>query len=86
MSGNPLAGSEIEISYTLVDLILEVQSLREYVDSYKGGRGDIRSMEGMIQAITQDCANAVKTTVHVFARLNINPDQRMELECSAHRK
>lgn len=64
--------------------VLEVASLREYVDSYKGGKGDIRSMEGMIQQITQDCANAVKTVCHVRAELVIEPNQEMILDCSAH--
>ena len=86
VSGNPREGSVLEIEYTVLDKILEVASLRAYVDSYMGGRGDVRSMEGMIQQITQDCANAVQTTVHVIARLTIEPNQRMEIECSAHRK
>jgi 7-cyano-7-deazaguanine reductase len=85
VSGNPQDGSTIEIEYSVMDLILEVQSLRDYVDSYVGGRGDIRSMEGMIQQITQDCANAVQTSVWVRARLEINPRQQMVLECSANR-
>ncbi len=84
MSNNPTIGSEIEIAYSPADSILEVQSLREYIDSYIGGRGAIRSMEGMIQQITQDCADALKTMVHVRANLNINPNQRMILECAAH--
>jgi NADPH-dependent 7-cyano-7-deazaguanine reductase QueF len=83
MSGNPLEGSLIEISYAPSDRILEVASLRTYVDSYIGGRGEIRSMEGMIQQITQDCANVAGVMVHSVARLNINPNQRMTLECSA---
>ncbi len=83
ISKNPRRGSELEISYSPDVAILEVASLRAYVDSYIGGKGDIRSMEGMIQAITQDCANAVQTMVHTVARLNIAPRQRMVLECSA---
>lgn len=84
ISGNPQDGSEVEIEYRVFGLHLEVQSLREYVDSYIGGKGKIRSMEGMIQQIAEDCAVAVKTSVHVTARLNINPEQRMILECSAN--
>lgn len=86
ISNNPETGSQLEIEYRVHRLILEVASLRAYVDSYQGGRGEVRSMEGMIQQITQDCANAVETTVHVVARLKINPDQEMELTCSAHPK
>lgn len=84
ISGNPQEGSEVEIQYRVFGLHLEVQSLREYIDSYVGGRGKIRSMEGMIQQIAEDCAVAVRTCVHVTARLNINPGQRMILECSAN--
>lgn len=86
MSGNPLAGSIIEIEYRADRHLLEVEALRQYVDSYIGGRGDVRSMEGMIQQITQDCANTLGCMVHVTARLNIAPEQRMILECAAHAK
>ena len=83
ISGNPQAGSVLEIEYRVDERILEVEALRAYVDSYIGGRGDVRSMEGMCQQITQDCANAVQTMVHTRATLNIAPAQRMIVECSA---
>lgn len=83
---NPQPGSKLRIEYRPEELILEVASLRAYVDSYVGGRGDVRSMEGMIQQITQDCANTVRVTVHATATLFIEPNQEMELQCSAHRK
>lgn len=83
-SGNPKDGSEIQIEYTVDNRILEVAALRAYVDSYIGGLGEIRSMEGMIQQITQDCADAVGVSVWTQARLNIEPGQRMILECSAN--
>lgn len=57
--------------------------LRAYVDSYQGGRGEVRSMEGMIQQIAQDCSDTIKTPVWVRAHLNITPSQQMYLECSA---
>lgn len=83
-SHNPRPGSEIQISYDVTDKILEVESLRAYVDSYIGGKGEIRSMEGMIQAITQDCADAAGTMCHTVAELVIEPNQRMRLECAAY--
>lgn len=83
ISGNPQPGSSISITYSPADRILEVASLRAYVDSYTGGRGEIRSMEGMIQAIAQDAANAVGVTVAIDADLIINPNQRMRLHCGA---
>lgn len=39
ITGNPQAGSTIEIVYTPTDSLIEVISLRAYVDSYQGGRG-----------------------------------------------
>ena len=83
---NPHAGSEIEISYIPHEFHLEVASLRAYVDNYQGGRGDVRSMEGMIQQITQDCADAVQTRVNTRAVLNLYPNQKMILECLANPK
>ena len=84
ISGNPLAGSVIEIEYRVHERVLEAEALRAYVDSYQGGRGDVRSMEGMCQQITQDCANAVQTSVWTRAVLNIAPEQSMILECAAN--
>lgn len=84
ISGNPLAGSVLEIEYRVNELVLEVEALRAYVDSYQGGRGDVRSMEGMCQQITQDCANAVQTSVYTRASLVIAPEQRMILECATN--
>lgn len=84
ISGNPQGGSEVRIRYRPAAKILEVAALREYIDSYTGGRGDIRSMEGMVQAITQDCATATGVECTVIADLTIQPRQRMTLECVAY--
>jgi len=83
ISGNPQAGSTVAITYTPADYLLEVESLRAYVDSYTGGRGEIRSMEGMIQAIAQDAANVLGVSVEVVAALNIRPNQTMHLQCGS---
>lgn len=83
-SHNPRPGSFLRIEYRVNERILEVASLRAYVDSYVGGKGPIRSMEGMIQQITQDCANAVDASVWAKAFLKIEPNQEMEIECSAN--
>jgi NADPH-dependent 7-cyano-7-deazaguanine reductase QueF len=83
ISFNPQVGSEIEIEYEPAQSILEVATLRAYVDSFIGGKDGVRSMEGMIQQIAQDCANYVGTKVTVRAHLLIEPGQRMELECRA---
>lgn len=81
VSGNPLEGSTAWISYTPKLHLLEVEALRHYIDSYKGGRGEVRSMEGMIQNIAQDCADLIRSEVTVRADLNILPSQNMTVEC-----
>jgi NADPH-dependent 7-cyano-7-deazaguanine reductase QueF len=83
ISKNPGPGSTIAIRYTPVDTFLEVASLKRYIDSYVGGKGAVRSMEGMIQAIAQDCSDVVRVEVEVLARLNIAPEQQMTLVCVA---
>jgi 7-cyano-7-deazaguanine reductase len=83
ISHNPLSGSTIEIVYDPDGTILEVAALRAYVNSFRGGRGGIRSMEGMIQSIAQDCADTVRTYVRVNAHLLIDPAQQMKLKCAA---
>lgn len=82
-SGNPQKGSRLFISYMPKDLILEVIALRQYIDSYTGGKGEIRSMEGMVQAIAKDCANACNVECTVIADLIISPDQLLKLKCKA---
>lgn len=83
VTGNPQGGSSVTIRYVPQRCFIEVASLRRYVDSFIGGRGDVRSMEGMVQQIAQDCADAVQTGVMVIGDLFIQPDQRMGLRCSA---
>lgn len=86
VSRNPGPFSEIEIAYSPRETILEVEALRAYIDSYQGGRGNVRSMEGMIQQICQDAADLLDTTVHCTARLNLLPQQQETVECSANPK
>lgn len=83
ISNNPRPGSRLEISYQPHDYMLEVAALRCYVDSYRGGRGPVRSMEGMIQCIAQDCADCIKTPVRVVAELMLDPNQEMLVRCEA---
>lgn len=81
VSGNPQPGSEVAISYEPNGHCLEVAALKGYIESYVGGRESVRSMEGMIQQIAEDCAKAIGVGVSVEADLLIEPDQRMELCC-----
>lgn len=84
MTKNPQPGSFIRIRYRPANFILEVQSLHDYIKEYIGGRLDVRSMEGMIQNIAQDCANASGVKVRVKAKMILNPPQTMKLICAAH--
>lgn len=81
---NPQPGSYIRIRYRPWWEILEVQSLHDYIKEYIGGRLDVRSMEGMIQNIAQDCANAAAVSVRVKAKLILQPPQTMKLICTAY--
>ncbi len=81
ISGNPQEGSTIEISYTAKDLVIEVYSLRAYLDSYIGGRGAVRSMEGMVQNTARDCALAIRTAVRIVAHVILEDRQTMTIEC-----
>jgi NADPH-dependent 7-cyano-7-deazaguanine reductase QueF len=84
VSQNPRKGSKLVISYTPGKKCLEVVSLVAYVESYTGGRGDVRSMEAMVQQITSDCSKATGATVRVFADLILEPFQKMRLTCTAY--
>ncbi len=82
VSGNPEPGSIIEICYVAIDAVLEVAALQEYIKGYESGRGDVRSMEEMVENITRDCALALGVKVTCTARLNIAPNQKMEVKCT----
>lgn len=81
---NPQPGSYIRIRYRPKNLLLEVQSLHDYIKEYVGGRLDVRSMEGMIQNIAKDCANTLGVKVKVKCNLVIIPLQKMKLECTGY--
>lgn len=83
VSGNPQPGSTLFVLYKPATAFLEVYSLRADVNAYIGGRGAIRDMEGTIQAIAQDCANAIKTYVVVGAIIRLQRGDTMALMCSA---
>lgn len=83
VSKNPQPGSVLKIRYRPNAVILEVQSIHDYIRSYIGGRLTVRNMEGMIQGIAQDCADALGVRVRVKAKLIIQPTQIMELKCKA---
>lgn len=84
VSNNPLPGSKITITYNPKLYIIEVFSLKRYIDTFIGGKGEIRSMEGMIQTITKDCACAVGVSVTIESELNIYPNQILKLTTTHH--
>lgn len=63
--------------------MISVNRIRDRKSEYVGGRLDVRSMEGMIQNIAQDCANAIRVKVKATAVLNLIPRQKMRLVCKA---
>jgi len=90
VSGNPQAGSAIEISYRPSQFHLEVYSLQSFIQSFIGGSKCpysgavlIRNQEEMIQSIAQSCADVIKVEVAVLAHLILDAG-RMEIECIAY--
>jgi NADPH-dependent 7-cyano-7-deazaguanine reductase QueF len=83
ISGNPQPGSTITISYRGYEGFLEVASLRHFIDSYVGGKGEVRSMEGMLQEIAQACATRLLIDVKLTSHLIIEPSQIMKITCYA---
>jgi NADPH-dependent 7-cyano-7-deazaguanine reductase QueF len=80
---NPQPGSVLKIKYRPKRVILEVEYLEIYIREYVGGRLDVRSMEGMVQNIAQDCARTLGVKVKVTAKLILLPKQKMKLQCTA---
>ena len=83
VSGNPQTGSRLTLRYQPKDLVLEVYALRRYVDSYVGGRAQIRSMEAMVQQIAADASAVLKVPVEVVAELVLEPHQNMIVRAQA---
>lgn len=73
----------MEIEYVPAKYLIEVESLRGYINSFVGGRGHVRSMEGMIQAICQECADCIAVTVCARGHLYLEPSQEMMITCRA---
>jgi len=80
-SGNPQEGSTIRIEYCPKDHFLEVYSLRKYIDSFIGGKGEVRDMEGMVQQTALDCAKAIQAAVKVTAQIVLQGHDTMTIVC-----
>jgi 7-cyano-7-deazaguanine reductase len=83
ISGNPQPGSTLFVLYKPTHAFLEVYSLRAYLNSYIGGKGAIRDMEGTIQAIAQDCADVLQAPVCVGAWIVLQRADALSLICTA---
>lgn len=89
VSKNPRPGSTITISYVPCGHSLEIASLYAYIHSFVGGLCDeagtliVRDMEGMLLAIAQQCAQALRQEVTVEAELQLLPRQIMRLTVEA---
>lgn len=81
VSGNPQPGSVLIVLYQPVACYLEVYSLRQHIHSFIGGKDAIRDMEGAVQQIAQDCAEALKTLVTVGAVIRLQRGDTMLLMC-----
>ena len=89
VSHNPRPGSTVTICYKSGangNGYLEVYSLRAFIDSYVGGRGEVRSMEGMLEEISQECSDVLGKDVTLKANLLIEPSQVMNITCYAFPK
>lgn len=76
-SHNPQRGSQLVILYQPARTFLEVYALHAYIEDFKGGRGDVRDMEGMIAQVAQDCANALDTLVTVGGMIRLHDGNTM---------
>lgn len=85
-SSNPLPGSSITVKYKGGNHFLEVVDLHSFIQSYCGGKGDIRSMEGMLQEIAQTCADSLRVDVTLTSHLLLEPKQTMRVTCYAFPK
>jgi hypothetical protein len=83
VSKNPEPGSHLSLRYRVNGRVLEVFSLKAYIDSYVGGHADgTRNMETMIQKIAQECAAVLSVTVYARAFLLLRPGQEMRVSCT----
>jgi NADPH-dependent 7-cyano-7-deazaguanine reductase QueF len=83
---NPNPGSRLHIFYKGKNGFLEVASLHKFVTSYRGGKGEVRSMEGMLQEIAQCCSDVLRVEVKLIGDLIISPSQYMKVTCYAFPK
>lgn len=79
VSGNPQTGSRLRIRYRAGRGVLEVYSLRRYLEQFVGGGRGVRTMEGLVEQVAADCARLLGAPVRVVAELVLSPAQQMRL-------
>lgn len=85
ISRNPRPGSTLTVVYRAQEQVLEVASLYAYLHQFVGGLRDssgellVRDMEEMLLRVAQDCAQALRVPVRVYARWNIAPKQQVSV-------
>ncbi len=80
ISRNPQLGSTVTIRYMSSNKALEVYSLKQYIDSFIGGKDNVRGMEDMIKQIYIDCQKVLDIPITVEANLILEPNQKMVLK------
>jgi len=77
---NPIQGSNITISYIPGEKLLEVYSLREYIDSFIGSQ-ETRDLELFAQVVARDCRAVLGVKVSVAGKFIMNIGQTLICEC-----
>lgn len=81
-SRNPAKGSVLKIAYTAKEYLLELFSLESYITAYYR-HGVVRDMEYFVQAVTDDCAQALNNPVMCTGEMIYNGlNQRQTIRVS----
>ena len=78
--------SKLTISYEPARKVLDVQSLRDYINASAEAHPDIPGMAELVEQIAQECANAVGRVVTATGELKVSADQTLIVECVAYYK
>ena len=81
-TGNPVAGSNLTITYVPAELLLEVYSLNEYIASFIGSR-EVRDLELLTQVVARDCHDVLGVKVTVIGKFVLNIGQTVICECES---
>lgn len=74
MTGNPIQGSFVVISYAPVDKLLEIYSLNAYVNGFTGSQ-EVRDLEMLVKVVADACSQALEAPVTVLGKFVLNVNQ-----------